>query len=59
VENVAERGPLATVGRPHQHSEKSLEMKVYPDVDFYILKFEITGKQQSKNFQKTLKTTTC
>jgi len=45
VGNVAERGPLATVGvgGPGQHSEKSLGMKVYPDVDF-ILKPEITGK---------------
>jgi len=42
-------------GVPRQHSEKSLEMKLYPNVDFYIglLKLEITGKQQSKNFRKT------
>jgi len=25
-------------------------MNMYPDVDFYILKPEITRKQQSKNF---------
>jgi len=30
-------------------------MKVYRDVDFYTLKPEITGKQQSKNFRKTQK----
>jgi len=30
-------------------------MKVYPDVDFYILKHEIAEKQQSKNFGKTQK----
>jgi len=53
VGNAAQRGPLATVGVPRQHSEKSLEMKVYPDVDFYILKPEITGKQ-SKNVPKTI-----
>jgi len=28
-------------------------MKVHPDVDIYILKPEITRKEQSKNFQKT------
>jgi len=28
-------------------------MKVYPVVDFYIIKPEITGKQQSKNFRQT------
>jgi len=28
VGNVAERGPLATVRAPRQHSEKSLEMKM-------------------------------
>jgi len=33
-------------------------MKVYWDVDFYILKPEITEKQQSRNFRKTQKTTT-
>jgi len=44
VGNVAERDPLATVEAPRQHSEKSLEIKVYPDIDFYILKPEITGK---------------
>jgi len=32
-------------------------MKVYPDVDFYMLKPEITGKQQSKDFRKTQKAT--
>jgi len=32
-------------------------MNMYPDVDFYILKPEITRKQQSKNFWKTQKTT--
>jgi len=32
-------------------------MKVYPNVDFYILKPKITAKQ-SKNVRKTLKTTT-
>jgi len=53
VGNVAERDPLATARGPRQHSEKGLEMKVYSDVDFYILKPEITGKQQSKNSQKT------
>ena len=53
--NVAERGPLATVGAPRQHSEKSVEMKVYRDVDRYILKLEITGEQQSKNFEKRKK----
>jgi len=53
VGNVAERGPLATVGVPLQHSEKSLEIKVYPVVGFYILKLEITGKQKSKNFRNT------
>jgi len=53
VGNVAERGPLTTARGPRQHSEKGLEMKVYSDVDFYILKPEITGKQQSKNSQKT------
>jgi len=41
---VTERGPLATVGAPRQRSEKSLEMKVYPDIDFYIRKPKITGK---------------
>jgi len=30
-------------------------MKVYPGVGFYILKPEITGKQQFKNFRKTQK----
>jgi len=30
---------------------------VYPDVGFYKRKPEITGKQQSKNFRKTQKTT--
>jgi len=30
-------------------------MEVYSVVDFYILKPEITGKQQSQNFQKTQK----
>jgi len=45
VENVAERGPLATVGNPRQHSEKILEMKVYQDVDFYVPKSETTGKR--------------
>jgi len=58
VGNVAERDPLAIVGDPRQHSEKSLGMKVYRDVDFYILKPETTGKQQSRNFRKTQKTTT-
>jgi len=47
VGNVAERGPLATVGGPRPHSEKRLQIKVYPDVDFYILKTKIAGKQQS------------
>jgi len=42
--NVAERGQLATVGGPRQHSDKTLEMKVHLDVDFYMLKPEITGK---------------
>jgi len=59
VGNVAERGPLATVGGPRQHSEKRFEIKVYPDVDFYILKPKIAGKQQSvkklQNSQKTSK----
>jgi len=55
--NAAERSPLATVGAPLQHSEKSLEMKVYPYVDFYILKSEITEKL-SKNVRKTQKTIT-
>jgi len=32
-------------------------MKVHPDVDFYILRPEITGQQQSKNFRKTQQTT--
>jgi len=27
-------------------------MKVYPDVDFYILKTEITGKQPNQNLKK-------
>jgi len=58
VGNVAERGPLAIVGGRRQHSEISLEIKVYRDVDSYILKPEITGKQQSQNFQKTQKATT-
>jgi len=58
VGNIAERGPLAIVEGPRQYSEKSLEMKVYRDVDFCVLKPEITGKQQSKNFRKTQKTTT-
>ena len=40
--------PVATVGAPRQHSEKSLEIKAYPDVGFYKEKPEITGKQQSK-----------
>jgi len=30
-------------------------MKVYPDVDFYILKPEITVKQQSKTSKKRKK----
>ena len=38
VGKVAERGPLAIVGGPRQHSEISLEMKVYRDVDSYTLK---------------------
>jgi len=44
VGNVAERGPLATVGAPRQHLEKNLEIKAYPDVDSYTLKPEFTGK---------------
>jgi len=48
VENVAERDLLAIVRGPRQHSEKSLEMKVYRDVDIHILKPEITGKQVEK-----------
>jgi len=44
VVNVAERGPLATVDGPSPTFRKSLEMKVYLDVDFYILQSEITGK---------------
>jgi len=44
VENVAERGPLITPGGPSPTCRKSLEIKVYPDVDFYTLKPEITGK---------------
>jgi len=55
VGNVAGRCPLATEAGPRQHSEKSLEIKVYPNVDIYILKPEISGKQQSKNFRKTQK----
>jgi len=30
-------------------------MKVYTDVDFYIPKHKLAGKQQSKNFRKTQK----
>jgi len=52
VGNLAKRGPLAIVWPPHQHSDKSLEMKVYWDKDFHIVKPETTGKQQSKNFRK-------
>jgi len=41
------RGPREHTGQrraPREHTEKRLEMKVYPDVDFYILKPEITRK---------------
>jgi len=31
-------------GALRQHSEKRLEMKVYSDVDFYILKPEVIRK---------------
>jgi len=48
---------MATARTPRQHSEKSLEIKEYPDEGFYKLKHEIAGKQQSKNFRKTQKTT--
>jgi len=36
VGNVAERGPLATVRASRQHSENSLEMKLYPVVSLQI-----------------------
>jgi len=38
-------GPLATIVVPLSTFRKSLESKVYPDVDFYILKPEITAKR--------------
>ena len=43
--NVAERGPLATLGAPRQHSQTILEMKVYLGLDFYIPKPQITRKK--------------
>jgi len=58
VGNVAERGPLAIVrGPPPTFSKKLRNESSSGCVFLYILKPGITGKQQSKNFRKTQKTT--
>jgi len=55
--NVAERGPMTTIGGPSPAFRKKFGNETVSGCGFLYTKTEITGKQQSKNFRKTQKTT--